>query len=145
MGFSSAQSGWSFTLRSFAKLYCEVYGVAMDAEEFARRLWGDVYYHADTRTFRKKAPERGGERSFVQFILDPLYKIYAQARLDALCIGSLHIPSLLPRPLCVGGTTEGATAMSLLDAFKSVVLHFAAACMHAGLIIQQCSGCDGFI
>ncbi len=50
----------------------------MDAAEFARRLWGDVYYHSDTRTFRKKAPERGGERSFVQFILEPLYKIYAQ-------------------------------------------------------------------
>ncbi|KAK9906659.1 hypothetical protein WJX75_005709 [Coccomyxa subellipsoidea] len=78
VGFSSAQSGWSFTLQSFSKLYCEVYGVHMDAAEFARRLWGDVYYHSDTRTFRKKAPERGGERSFVQFILDPLYKIYAQ-------------------------------------------------------------------
>jgi U5 small nuclear ribonucleoprotein component len=67
-------------LQSFSKLYCEVYGVHMNAAEFARRLWGDVYYHSDTRTFRKKAPERGGERSFVQFILDPLYKIYAQVR-----------------------------------------------------------------
>lgn len=33
---------------------------------------------ADKRTFRKKPPVAGGERSFVQFVLEPLYKIYAQ-------------------------------------------------------------------
>jgi len=33
---------------------------------------------ADKRIFRKKAPATGGERSFVKFILEPLYKIYAQ-------------------------------------------------------------------
>ena len=33
---------------------------------------------ADKRTFKKKAPAVGGERSFVQFVLEPLYKIYAQ-------------------------------------------------------------------
>lgn len=33
---------------------------------------------ADKRTFKKKPPAVGGERSFVQFVLDPLYKIYAQ-------------------------------------------------------------------
>jgi U5 small nuclear ribonucleoprotein component len=78
VGFSSAQAGWSFTLQSFSQLYCEVYGVKVDALEFARRLWGDVYYHPDTRTFRKKPPRPDAERSFVQFILEPLYKIYSQ-------------------------------------------------------------------
>ena len=51
--------------------------------EFARRLWGDVYFHADTRTFRKKAPAAGGERSFVKFVLEPLYKIYSQVGFSA--------------------------------------------------------------
>ena len=45
VGFASAQSGWSFTLQSFSKLYCEVYGIQLDHLEFARRLWGDLYFH----------------------------------------------------------------------------------------------------
>ncbi|KAK9817833.1 hypothetical protein WJX72_002861 [[Myrmecia] bisecta] len=77
VGFCAAQYGWSFTLHSFAKLYCDVYGTKFDTKEFARRLWGDVYFHPDKRVFRKKAPAAGGERSFVQFILEPLYKIYS--------------------------------------------------------------------
>ena len=77
--FGSALYGWSFTLHSFAKLYADVKGVEMNTKEFSRRLWGDVYFHDDTRTFKKKPPPCGGERSFVQFILEPLYKIYSQA------------------------------------------------------------------
>lgn len=76
--FASATAGWSFTLQSFAKLYVKLHGVAFDATKFASRLWGDIYYHPDTRTFKKKPPASGGERSFVQFILEPLYKIYSQ-------------------------------------------------------------------
>lgn len=78
VAFSSAQSGWSFTLQSFAQLYCNVLGVKFDTNEFAKRLWGDVYFHADTRTFKRKPPPGGAERAFVSFILEPLYKIYSQ-------------------------------------------------------------------
>mmetsp|Transcript_28077 Transcript_28077/g.70533 ORF Transcript_28077/g.70533 Transcript_28077/m.70533 type:complete len:994 (-) Transcript_28077:1097-4078(-) len=77
--FGSALYGWSFTLESFARLYAEVQGVEMDTKQFARRLWGDTYFHEDKRVFRRKPPPGGGERSFVQFILEPLYKIYSQA------------------------------------------------------------------
>ncbi|KAL8144441.1 hypothetical protein V2J09_017473 [Rumex salicifolius] len=76
--FASATAGWSFTLQSFAKMYVKLHGVQFDASKFASRLWGDVYFHPDTRTFKKKPPSNGGERSFVQFILEPLYKIYSQ-------------------------------------------------------------------
>ena len=38
MGFAAAQSGWSFTLQSFARLYADVYGMRLDVAEFARRL-----------------------------------------------------------------------------------------------------------
>jgi len=48
--------GWCFTLESFAKLYADVQGVEMDTKQFARRLWGDMYFHEDTRVFRKKPP-----------------------------------------------------------------------------------------
>lgn len=76
--FASATAGWSFTLQSFAKLYVKLHGIPFDADKFASRLWGDYYYHPDARVFRKKAPVSGGERSFVQFVLEPLYKIYSQ-------------------------------------------------------------------
>lgn len=47
------------------------------ARDLAMRLWGDVYYHEDTRSFKKKPPTGGGQRTFVQFLLEPLYKIYS--------------------------------------------------------------------
>ncbi|RWW27357.1 hypothetical protein GW17_00008209 [Ensete ventricosum] len=76
--FASANAGWSFTLQSFAKLYLKLHGIPFDSVKFASRLWGDMYYHPDQRVFKKKPPMAGGERSFVQFILEPLYKIYSQ-------------------------------------------------------------------
>ncbi|RZC62503.1 hypothetical protein C5167_024256 [Papaver somniferum] len=76
--FASGSAGWSFTLQSFAKLYVKLHGIPFDASKFASRLWGDRYYHPDTRVFERKPPAKGGDRSFVQFILEPLYKIYSQ-------------------------------------------------------------------
>lgn len=76
--FASATAGWSFTLLSFAKLYVKLHGIPFDAAKFASKLWGDTYYQPDTRAFKKRPPPGGGERAFVQFILDPLYKIYSQ-------------------------------------------------------------------
>lgn len=74
--FASATAGWSFTLLSFAKLYVKLHGIPFDAAQFSSRLWGDWYFQPD-RSFKRKAPP-GGERTFVQFILEPLYKLYSQ-------------------------------------------------------------------
>ena len=52
---------------------------------------------ADKRTFRKTQPAVGGERSFVQFILEPLYKIYAQVRGCSSCRWHLAQHSCLDR------------------------------------------------
>lgn len=76
--FASGSAGWCFTLHSFAKLYAKLHGIPFDATKFASRLWGDYYYDPDTRGFKKKQPSGGVERSFVQFVLEPLYKIYSQ-------------------------------------------------------------------
>ena len=97
VAFGACQSGWSFTLLSFAQLYCAVYGAAMDPKEFARRLWGDIYFQPTTRKFKKTAPDRTSERTFVQYILAPLYKIYSQVceqqvSLAACCRCAFHPP-----------------------------------------------------
>ncbi|CAO1630088.1 unnamed protein product [Sympodiomycopsis kandeliae] len=75
--FASTQSGWSFTLRSFARLYSDSYG-GIDVDEFAKRLWGNIYYNAESRNFSRKAADPESKRSFVHFILEPLYKLYSQ-------------------------------------------------------------------
>lgn len=43
----------------------------------------------DRRKFTKKAPTSSSQRSFVEFILEPLYKILAQ-----VCGGSFCFPQL---------------------------------------------------
>uniref|UniRef100_A0A914UWU3 Tr-type G domain-containing protein n=1 Tax=Plectus sambesii TaxID=2011161 RepID=A0A914UWU3_9BILA len=75
--FASSRYNICFTLHSFAKLYADSYG-DFDAGEFARRLWGDLYFDKTTRKFSKKAPTMGSPRSFIEFILEPLYKIFSQ-------------------------------------------------------------------
>ncbi len=77
VAFSSSLSGWSFTLLSFAKLYSEVHDIYIPADKFSRRLWGDLYFDHEKRTFMKKPMNSGSQRTFVEFILEPLYKIYS--------------------------------------------------------------------
>ena len=75
--FASSQYGVCFSLLSFSQLYSDTYG-NIDAKQFAKRLWGDVYYNAKTRKFSTKPPHGSAQRSFVEFILEPMYKIFAQ-------------------------------------------------------------------
>lgn len=50
----------------------------LNVGEFAKRLWGDVYFNSKTKKFSKKPPHNTAPRSFIEFILEPLYKIFAQ-------------------------------------------------------------------
>ncbi|KAK6166051.1 hypothetical protein SNE40_022834 [Patella caerulea] len=75
--FASSYYRFCFTLKSFARIYSDTYG-GINEKEFAKRLWGDMYFNSKTRKFTKKAPNTASLRSFVEFILEPLYKIFAQ-------------------------------------------------------------------
>uniref|UniRef100_A0A3B3ZYG0 Tr-type G domain-containing protein n=1 Tax=Periophthalmus magnuspinnatus TaxID=409849 RepID=A0A3B3ZYG0_9GOBI len=75
--FASSQYSICFTLGSFAKIYSDTYG-DINYTEFAQRLWGDIYFNPKTRKFTKKAPTSNSQRSFVEFVLEPLYKILSQ-------------------------------------------------------------------
>ncbi|BFY97191.1 hypothetical protein BsWGS_00231 [Bradybaena similaris] len=75
--FASSYYRFCFTLKSFAKIYSDTYE-GINEKEFARRLWGDLYFNSKTRKFSKKAATSSTARSFVEFILEPLYKIFSQ-------------------------------------------------------------------
>ncbi|XP_059092631.1 LOW QUALITY PROTEIN: 116 kDa U5 small nuclear ribonucleoprotein component-like [Tigriopus californicus] len=88
--FASSQYGFCVTLRSFAQLYSDTYGGSVDVSAFAKRLWGDMYFNPKSRKFSKKSPHASAQRSFVEFILEPLYKIIAQVVGDVdTCLPSL--------------------------------------------------------
>lgn len=55
----------------------------MDLDQFADRLWGNIYFHPESRKFSKEAGQ-DGKRGFEHFILAPLYKLYSQVSGSAL-------------------------------------------------------------
>lgn len=76
--FSCSSMDWCFTLPSFAKLYAESYPKSgLDISEFSKRLWGDIFFNPRSRKFTRKAVEESAKRSFVHFILEPIYKLYS--------------------------------------------------------------------
>lgn len=77
--FASAAHGWAFTLQTFAALYGsrrDAKAAPLDVEAFAARLWGDSFFNPASRTFVARAPNNRVRRAAVQFVLDPLYKLY---------------------------------------------------------------------
>jgi U5 small nuclear ribonucleoprotein component len=74
--FASTDMNWCFSIRSFAQMYADAYG-SLDVDAFADRLWGDIYFNEETRKFTRKQADPEQNRSFVHFILEPLYKLYS--------------------------------------------------------------------
>lgn len=80
--FACTDMGWCFTLQTFAKMYTDSYG-DIDPEEFSKRLWGDVYFNPKKRNFTRKPVEDRSARSFVHFVLEPIYKIFTHSISDS--------------------------------------------------------------
>ncbi|KAK2004709.1 elongation factor Tu GTP binding domain-containing protein [Colletotrichum falcatum] len=80
--FACTDMGWCFTLQSFAKMYTDTYG-GINAEDFAKRLWGDIYFNPEKRNFNRKPLETRSSRSFVNFVLEPIYKIFTHTISDS--------------------------------------------------------------
>lgn len=76
VAFASASMGWCFTLQSFAKMYAEMYP-QIETADLALRLWGDVFFNPRSRKFTRKGVEEGSKRTFVNFVLEPIYKLYS--------------------------------------------------------------------
>ena len=57
---------------------CPLITGSIDVNAFADRLWGDIWFNNTTRKFTRKPADPEADRSFVHFILEPLYKLYSQ-------------------------------------------------------------------
>ncbi|KAJ6134849.1 hypothetical protein N7512_000009 [Penicillium capsulatum] len=77
IAFGSGLHGWAFTVRQFAVKYAKKFGV--DRKKMLERLWGDNYFNPKTKKWTKSGEADGKplERAFNQFILDPIFKIFA--------------------------------------------------------------------
>lgn len=76
VAFASSSMNWCFTLQSFSRMYADTYP-RLDSTEFAARLWGDIFYNPRSRKFTRKGVEDNSKRSFVKFVLEPIYKLYS--------------------------------------------------------------------
>jgi U5 small nuclear ribonucleoprotein component len=77
--FASSLFRMMFTLDSYAQIYADTHDNVFEAKTFAKCLWGDLYFNEDEGKFSKTAPDADQPRSFVQFVLEPIYKIFAHA------------------------------------------------------------------
>eukprot|EP00158_Paraphelidium_tribonemae_P007400 Partr_v1_DN28233_c1_g1_i1_m75347 putative Elongation factor len=75
--FASTRYGFLFSLASFGRVYQDVWAAPLDIDSFAKRLWGDIYFDADGNKFIRKSDNASTPRSFVHFIMEPLYKIFS--------------------------------------------------------------------
>eukprot|EP01147_Barroeca_monosierra_P008047 gene8050-752_t len=73
VGFGSGLHGWAFTLKQFAEMYSNKFGI--DIEKMMARLWGNQFFNPKTNKWRK-SPEQGFQRGFNMFVLDPIYKVF---------------------------------------------------------------------
>ena len=82
VAFASSSTGWCFTLPSFARMYAEKYP-DVNAKEFSIRLWGDIFFNPKRRSFTRKGTEELSKRTFVNFVLEPIYKLYSHTISEA--------------------------------------------------------------
>lgn len=86
VAFSAAEEQVCFTLHQFAAVYRSTYGGHLSSAELAKRFWGDAFYQKDTRTFVKKRPSSLSKRTFVEFVLEPLYKLHTAVVSDDVSV-----------------------------------------------------------
>jgi len=73
VGFGSGLHGWAFTIKQFSEMYAEKFGVPV--AKLMTKLWGENFFNLKTKKWSKTKSE-DNVRSFCQFILDPIYKVF---------------------------------------------------------------------
>ena len=87
VAFACSNMEWIFTLPSFAKMYEEGFpddkATKFSAKGFSERLWGDIFFNPTRRSFTRKGVEERSKRTFVHFVLEPIYKLFAHTISEA--------------------------------------------------------------
>jgi elongation factor 2 len=72
VGFGAGLHGWAFTLKEFAEFYSSRFKI--EVPKLMQRFWGDNFYSPTEKKWSKNQGE-GYTRGFVQFVLDPIFKV----------------------------------------------------------------------
>jgi len=73
VGFGSGLHGWAFTLKQFAEMYAEKFGI--QGEKLMKNLWGERFFNPETKKWSTSGDGKT-KRGFCQFVLDPIYKVF---------------------------------------------------------------------
>ncbi|QID86291.1 hypothetical protein GRS66_008911 [Saccharomyces pastorianus] len=99
--FASTKLGFTFTVKEFVNYYYSSSIPSSKINEFTARLWGEIYFHKGK--FQMKPFENIGKYpTFVEFILNPLYKLFSYA----LAMGKDKLKTLLKTNFKVTLTQE---------------------------------------
>jgi len=74
VGFGSGLQSWALTLHTMAKFYSKRMGI--DQEKMLSKLWGDNFWNAKEKKWRKSKTCDQDRRGFVNFVLDPIIKVF---------------------------------------------------------------------
>jgi len=74
VGFGSGLHSWAFSLKQFADIYAKKFNT--DVPKLMKKLWGDNFYDAKNKKWVKNSCKTAPKRAFVQFIMDPIYKVF---------------------------------------------------------------------
>jgi elongation factor 2 len=75
VGFGAGLHGWAFTLKEFAEFYSSKFKI--EVPKLMVRFWGDNFYSPSEKKWTKEQGKEGYKRGFVQFVLDPIFKVFA--------------------------------------------------------------------
>jgi elongation factor 2 len=73
VAFGSGLHQWGFTLKRFARMYCDKMGIPRS--KMLKHLWGDWFYNKAGKKWTKRQTGKL-KRGFVQLILDPIYQLF---------------------------------------------------------------------
>jgi elongation factor 2 len=73
VGFGSGLHGWAFTLKQFAEMYAEKFGI--QGEKLMKNLWGERFFNPESKKWQSTGDGKF-KRGFCQFVLDPIFKVF---------------------------------------------------------------------
>jgi hypothetical protein len=149
VAFGSAIDGWAFRVDQFADMYALKLGAKPAA--LRRALWGDYHFAAREKRvvrIRHKGDMHKTKPMFVQFALEPIWKVRPPARRGAWLSGP-HVLSLLAHILSRGPPCEHSVTATLwqpvyLDTAVASVTAVGRASAGRGLFTAQmpATGCS---